>query len=54
MWGAVALLLAISFRPVEMGKFPLLFTNPANMRVFVGGLLHPDFGQWRAMSPPCG
>ena len=47
VYGVFALLLAISFHPAEVGKFPLLFTNTTNMQVFVGGLLHPDFGHWR-------
>lgn len=48
VWGAVALLLAISFRPVEMGKFPLLVTNYAHVREYLGELMQPDFGQWRS------
>ena len=47
VWGGVALLLAFSFRPAEVGKFPLLFSNGANMRQFVEGLLQPDFADWR-------
>jgi phosphonate ABC transporter permease subunit PhnE len=46
VWGGVALLLALSFGPVEMPKVVKLFTNSANMRTFAGSFLHPDFGQW--------
>ena len=47
VWGVVALFLAVSFHPAEVGKFPLLFSNSANMRQFVAGLLKPDFADWK-------
>lgn len=47
VWGAVIMILLISFQPVEMSNFSKLFTNSANMREFAGDLLNPDFTQWR-------
>jgi phosphonate transport system permease protein len=47
VWGLVALLLAISFGPVDGSKFGLLFTNSENMRTFAHGFLRPDFTDWR-------
>jgi len=43
VWGGVALLLAVSVAPVDMGKLPLLFSNSSNMRTFAGSFLKPDF-----------
>lgn len=47
VWGGVLALLAVSFGPVEMGRFARLFTNSDNMRQFGQAFLKPDFGQWR-------
>jgi phosphonate transport system permease protein len=46
VWGLVAVLLAVSFRPVQLQNLPALFAHSANMGVFVDGLLHPDFADW--------
>jgi phosphonate transport system permease protein len=46
VWGGLAVALAISFAPVEMGKLPLLFVNSANIREFSQDLLRPDFEHW--------
>lgn len=47
VWGAVILLLLISFQPVEMGNVSKLFTNSENMRQFAQEFLKPDFTEWR-------
>jgi phosphonate transport system permease protein len=47
VWGGVAVLLAVSFGPVELHRFGRLFTGSANMRAFAGSFAHPDFGDWR-------
>jgi phosphonate transport system permease protein len=44
VWGGVAVLLIMSFGPVELRRFPLLFTNSANMQEFARSFAHPDFG----------
>jgi phosphonate transport system permease protein len=44
VWGGVAVLLLISFGPTELRRFPLLFSNSANMQEFARSFLHPDFG----------
>lgn len=46
VWGGLALMLAISFGPAEIGKLPLLFVNSGNIQEFSHELLRPDFGQW--------
>ena len=47
LWGGVALLLAVSFGPVEVGKFPLLFSNSARSAELLGGFTRPNFTDWR-------
>jgi phosphonate transport system permease protein len=47
LWGGLALLLIVSFGPVEMNRLPLLFTNSGNVREFGSELLRPNFGPWR-------
>jgi phosphonate transport system permease protein len=47
VWGGVILLLVIAFKPAEISKFTLLFTNSENMRTYGKDLLRPDFTQWR-------
>ena len=44
VWGGVIALLLASFGPVELRRFPLLFSNSANMREFARSFLHPDWG----------
>jgi phosphonate transport system permease protein len=46
VWGAVILLLLISFKPVEMANATKLFTNSANMQQFGQGFMRPDFADW--------
>lgn len=43
LWGGIAFVLAISFGPAEMAKFPRLFTGSENMRLFGQAFLRPDF-----------
>ncbi len=47
VWGAVILLLMISFQPVEMHNATKLFTNSENMRQFGAELLKPNWTEWR-------
>ena len=47
LWGGIALMLIISFGPVNMAKVPLLFSNSSNMQEFGRDFLHPDFTDWR-------
>jgi phosphonate transport system permease protein len=46
VWGGIALLLILSFHPVEMDKFGRLLTNSANLREFGKDLVRPDFSRW--------
>src|SRR3569832_138119 len=46
LWGGIAALLAWAFKPVEMYKTPLLFTNSKNMQDYVNGFLHLDLPHW--------
>jgi phosphonate transport system permease protein len=48
LWGGLALLLALSAGPVELNRFPLLFSNSSRMGEFLSGFLQPDF---RALGP---
>jgi len=48
LWGAVLLLLAFSFAPVEIWRAPMLFANSDNMREFGRDFVRPDFSAWRA------
>ena len=52
VWGAVLLLLMISFHPVDMQNFGKLFTNSDNMRRFGAELLKPDWTDWRLYVGP--
>lgn len=47
LWGGLIVLLAIAFAPAELSKFPLLFTNSANMQELGRGFLNPDFTEWK-------
>lgn len=47
VWGAVIVLLLISFQPVEMGNASRLLTNSENMQAFGREFLRPDFTDWR-------
>jgi phosphonate transport system permease protein len=43
----VALALALSWGPAEMGRWTYLFTDAGNMAKYAGGFLRPDFSEWR-------
>ncbi|MBN8649377.1 MAG: phosphonate ABC transporter, permease protein PhnE [Caulobacterales bacterium] len=45
LWGGIALLLIISFVPVEMFKIPRLFSNSENMQIFVSRFIKPNFSE---------
>ncbi|MBQ1543103.1 phosphonate ABC transporter, permease protein PhnE [Caulobacter sp. CCUG 60055] len=47
VWGGLAVLLIVSFGPVELKKLPLLFSNSQNMQEFGRSFLHPDFTNWK-------
>jgi phosphonate transport system permease protein len=47
VWGGLAALLVVSARAVELNRFPLLFSNSANMRQMAQSFAHPDFHLWR-------
>jgi phosphonate transport system permease protein len=49
LWGALAVLLALSFWPAELYKFPELFSSSGRMGDFLSGFVRPEFGQgtWR-------
>ena len=47
VWGGVALILLISFGPVQMWKASLLVTNSANTQRLTNSFLHPDFTLWQ-------
>ena len=47
LWGAIIVLLAVSFGPAEIWRFPMLFTQSENMRQFGQDFLRPDFAGWR-------
>src|SRR5262245_53634029 len=46
VWGGIAFLLILAFRPVEITKITLLFTNSGNIRAFSRELVRPDFARW--------
>lgn len=43
LWGAIAVLLAVSFGPVEMSKASLVVSNSPNMQQFAREFVRPDF-----------
>jgi phosphonate transport system permease protein len=43
LWGGIAIVLALSFGPAEIEKFPLLFSGSDNMREFGRAFVNPDF-----------
>jgi phosphonate transport system permease protein len=43
LWGGIALILVLSFGPVDMRRLPLLFTNSENIQMYGRDLLRPDF-----------
>jgi|SRR6185312_5668939 len=46
VWGGIAILLILAFRPVDIGRVGLLFTNSGNIREFSRELARPDFSRW--------
>ena len=46
LWGGLALVLLVSFGPVQMSRLGLVFANSANMREFGSEFLHPDASHW--------
>jgi phosphonate transport system permease protein len=46
LWGGVAVVLILSFGPVEIHRLGLVFTNSANMRQFGSEFLKPDTSDW--------
>jgi len=46
VWGGIAVLLILAFRPVDIGRVGLLFTNSGNIREFSRELARPDFARW--------
>ena len=49
LWGGVAVVLILSFGPVDMRRLPLLFTNSENMQLYGRDLLRPDFTNIRQL-----
>ena len=47
VWGGIAVLLILAFRPVDMGKIGLIFTNSGNLHEFSKELVRPDFSRWQ-------
>jgi phosphonate transport system permease protein len=47
VWGGIALLLVLAFRPVDIGHIGRVFTNSANIREFSRDLARPDFSRWQ-------
>jgi phosphonate transport system permease protein len=46
VWGGIAVLLILAFRPVEISKITLLLTNSGNIHEFSKELIRPDFARW--------
>jgi phosphonate transport system permease protein len=47
VWGGVLVLLVIAFKPAEIYKLPLLFTNSQNMQQFGHEFTKPDWTDWK-------
>ena len=47
VWGGVAVLLIVSFGPVDMAHLPRVFTNSQNMQQFGQEFAKADFGHWK-------
>ncbi|MEI9891112.1 MAG: hypothetical protein WDN45_11595 [Caulobacteraceae bacterium] len=54
VWGGIAALLIVAFRPVEMGKIGLVFTNSAISTSSPRSWCGPTSPAGRSMSPRCG
>lgn len=46
LWGGLALVLLVSFGPVDIGNLGRLFENSANIRTYGRDLLNPDWSNW--------
>jgi phosphonate transport system permease protein len=46
VWGGIAVLLVLAFRPVNMDQIGKLVTNSGNLREFSKELVRPDFSRW--------
>lgn len=46
LWGGLALALALSWAPAEMGRWTYLFTDAGNMAEYASGFLSPNFKDW--------
>jgi phosphonate transport system permease protein len=46
-WIGLAVLLAWSWSPAEMYRWPQLFSDAGNMATYAAGFLKPDFKEWR-------
>ena len=46
-WIGLAFLLAWSWNPAEMYRWPQLFSDAGNMATYAAGVLKPDFKEWR-------
>jgi phosphonate transport system permease protein len=49
LWGGIIGLLVIGYHTAEIGKFPLLFKNSANMREFGADFVRPDWTDWKLL-----
>jgi len=47
LWGGIAVLLIISFGPVDMANVTRLVTDHEKTNAFLKDFLHPDFGDWK-------
>lgn len=47
-WIGLAVLLAWSWSPAEMYRWPQLFSDAGNMATYASGFLSPDFKEWRS------
>lgn len=47
LMAGLALALALSWHPAEMGRWTYLFTDAGNMAEYAAGFLRPDFSDWR-------
>jgi phosphonate ABC transporter, permease protein PhnE len=46
LWGGLAVALAWSWSPAEMGRWTYLFTDSGNMATYASGFARPDFSDW--------
>jgi phosphonate transport system permease protein len=46
-WIGLVVLLALSWSPAEMFRWPDLFLDAGNMATYAAGFINPDFSDWR-------